>query len=112
MAFQKATEMFTVYVEGKKEKYLTHCPLQLHHYVHVLLYYCIIAFWRKRDPFAGGDDDEEEEEERPDETFAAFALTLCRNVTATTASIIAGHPFQLIAIRTMAQFVGEEQKYT
>ncbi|EFX71520.1 hypothetical protein DAPPUDRAFT_201699 [Daphnia pulex] len=85
MAFQKATELFIVHVEGKKEK--------------------------KRDPFTA-DDEEEEEEVAADETFSTFALTLARNITATTASIIASQPFHVIAVRTMAQFVGEEQKYT
>jgi hypothetical protein len=71
----------------------------------------IITFCRKRDPFTA-DDEEEEEEVAADETFSTFALTLCRNITATTASIIASQPFHVIAVRTMAQFVGEEQKYT
>ena len=71
----------------------------------------IIAFWRKRDPITG-DEEEEDEEAIADETLATFALTLCRNVTATTASIIASQPFHVIAVRTMAQFIGQEQKYT
>lgn len=84
MAFQKATEIFIVQVEGKKEK--------------------------KRDPYS--EDDDEEEAQAEEETFSGFALTLCRNITATTVSILASQPFHVIAVRTMAQFIGEEQKYT
>lgn len=84
MAFQKATELFLVHVEGKTEK--------------------------KKSPYE--DDDEEEDKAAEDESFMAFALALFRNVSATSVSIIACHPFHVIAVRTMAQFIGQEQKYT
>ena len=66
---------------------------------------------RKKTPFAE-EDDEEEEAPVEEETLRAFALNLCRNATSTTFSIIASQPFYVIAVRTMAQFVGQEQKYT
>lgn len=67
-------------------------------------------FCRKKSPYE--DEDEEEEKAVEDETLAAFALALFRNISATSVSIIACHPFHVIAVRTMAQFIGQEQKYT
>lgn len=65
---------------------------------------------RKKSPYEDEDDDEEKAAE--EESLAAFALTLLRNISATSVSIIACHPFHVIAVRTMAQFIGQEQKYT
>lgn len=73
--------------------------------------YLIFYFDRKKDPYAD-DDEEEEVKEAEEETFSVFALSLFRNMAATTASIVASQPFHVIAIRTMAQFIGQEQKYT
>lgn len=86
MAYQKATELFVLHVEGKQPK--------------------------KEKTDASLDDDEDEEEDLEGENFSAFAMTLLKHVTATTASIVASQPFHVIAVRTMAQFIGEEQKYT
>jgi hypothetical protein len=41
MAFQKATELFIVHVEGKKEKYVTQYHSHFYHYVNVMYYYLL-----------------------------------------------------------------------
>ncbi len=78
----------------------------------VAIYWFLTVFEIHRKKTFNEEDEEEEDTPVEEETFAAFALTLCRNVTATTASIIASQPFHVIAVRTMAQFIGQEQKYT
>jgi hypothetical protein len=40
-----------------------------------------------------------------------FINTLIRDIAGRTASIVASHPFHVITIRAMAQFVGDEEKY-
>ena len=67
---------------------------------------------KKKDPYAEEDEDEEDKADAEEETFGAFMLTLLRNMSASTASVVASHPFHVIAVRTMAQFIGQEQKYT
>lgn len=90
MAFQQAAEVFMVYVEGKPRKIKK----------------------SKEFPYEEIEDEEEEEETPDDADVPTFLLSLMRNVTATTASIVASQPLHVIAVRTMAQFVGQEQKYT
>ena len=53
------------------------------------------------------DDDQREGVEG--ETYATFELDLRRNVTATIFSIIASQPLYVVTVRTMAQFVEQEE---
>ena len=53
------------------------------------------------------DDDQREGVEG--ETYRTFELDLRRNVTATIFSIIASQPLYVVTVRTMAQFVEQEE---
>ncbi|XP_046389493.1 mitochondrial carrier homolog 2-like [Ischnura elegans] len=54
----------------------------------------------------GGEPLSEEEERR------RFALCLSRDVVGRTVAVVVSHPFQVVAVRTMAQFVGGETLYS
>ncbi|KAL1117032.1 hypothetical protein AAG570_004360 [Ranatra chinensis] len=58
------------------------------------------------------DLDPMEDEMSDEEMRSHFVDTLTRDVVGRTVSIVASHPFQVIALRTMAQFVGGEEKYS
>lgn len=89
MAFQQAAELFMVHVEGKPKK-----------------------IRKVKDPYQEEEEEEEDQDTADDADVSTFLLSLMRNVTATSASIVASQPFHVIAVRTMAQFIGQEQKYT
>ncbi|XP_071442970.1 mitochondrial carrier homolog 2-like [Hetaerina americana] len=59
------------------------------------------------DSESGGGEELSEEEER-----RRFALCLTRDVVGRTVAVVVSHPFQVVAVRTMAQFVGGETLYS
>ncbi|XP_042905350.1 mitochondrial carrier homolog 2 [Parasteatoda tepidariorum] len=53
-----------------------------------------------------------ESELTDEQKLALFAHELMKSTVARTASIIVSHPFYIITLRSMAQFVGRETKYS
>jgi len=90
MAFQRANEAFTLTfctdsVSKKKEKLKT--------------------------GYSEDEDDSEDEAQDSEESASEFFLRVAQSLSATTASIVVSQPFHVIAVRTMAQFIGGEEKY-
>lgn len=62
-----------------------------------------------------GDEDEESEEEEvisEQEERQRFVATLSRDFVGRTVAVVISHPFHVMAVRTMAQFVGGETLYS
>jgi len=57
------------------------------------------------------EQDSEDEAQDSEETASEFFLRVAQSLSATTASIVISQPFHVIAVRTMAQFIGGETKY-
>lgn len=57
------------------------------------------------------EDDENEEEMSDEERFLRFMQDTIKETAARCAAVFVSHPFHVITIRTMAQFVGREEHY-
>lgn len=56
--------------------------------------------------------DEENKEAEPEEGIARFIKETRREITKKTCAIVFSHPFHVMAVRCMAQFVGGETEYS
>lgn len=57
------------------------------------------------------DDDKDESELTEEESYARFSKSLRKELIMHASCIVISHPFQVISIRMMAQFVGKETIY-
>lgn len=57
-------------------------------------------------------DDKDDSELTEEESYERFSKSLRKELILQASCIVISHPFQVISIRMMAQFVGKEQIYT
>lgn len=58
------------------------------------------------------EDEKDESEMSDEEMFKRFQFQLKRDIVMHVSGVIISHPFHVISIRMMAEFIGREAKYT
>jgi len=58
------------------------------------------------------EEDNENEKDKEDLPLETYVIRVLKDMMSRVAAIVISHPFHVITVRTMAQFVGKEVKYT